>query len=308
VTREEVPSNYLYREMIRVIRKVKPRMFLFENVRGLLSGRWTPSGEKGEIWEEVLGSFLRIPGYSVRWKLVHAKDYGVPQNRPRVLLVGISHELEWTDNPLLTAGGLLPEPGALPPDPVDVWSDLVDDEYLHKLSTDRYPRDAASAFQVDMRTTADGRELRAGDKLFDHDYSKHSPRIRQKFMHMLRNSGDIPDSMRTKKFAQRVIAERWGYEGPNITATSLPDDFVHYCQPRSLTVREWARLQTFPDWYLFAGPRTTGGTRRAGAPSLGDWSREVPKYTQIGNAVPVKLARALGEHFKRLLRLSASRA
>jgi DNA (cytosine-5)-methyltransferase 1 len=60
-------------------------------------------------------------------------------------------------------------------------------------------------------------------------------------------------------------------------------------------------LQTFPDWYQFAGPRTTGGHRRAGNPKLGIWEREVPKYTQIGNAVPVKLAEAVGRHFAELL-------
>jgi DNA (cytosine-5)-methyltransferase 1 len=98
-----------------------------------------------------------------------------------------------------------------------------------------------------------------------------------------------------------VIPREWGPGGPNITATSLADDYVHFEQPRSLTVREWARLQTFPDWYQFCGPRTTGGLRRAGAPTEGIWDREVPKYTQIGNAVPVKLAHEVGKHFAALL-------
>ncbi len=88
---------------------------------------------------------------------------------------------------------------------------------------------------------------------------------------------------------------------PNITVTSLADDYVHFSQPRIPTVREWARMQTFPDWYQFEGPRTTGGHRRAGIPTLGIWDREVPQYTQIGNAVPVKLAMAIGKHFRRVL-------
>ena len=118
---------------------------------------------------------------------------------------------------------------------------------------------------------------------------------------MLDNHGEIPADMVTKKFAQRVLPAHWGPSGPSITATSLPDDYVHYALPRVPTVREWARLQTFPDWYEFSGRRTTGGRRRAGDPSTGDWSRDLPKYTQIGNAVPVALGRAVGAHLRSLL-------
>ena len=118
---------------------------------------------------------------------------------------------------------------------------------------------------------------------------------------MIASGGEIPEDMKTKKFAQRLLPEHWGEGGPSITATSLPDDYVHYSQPRVLTVREWARLQTFPDSYLFFGKRTTGGRRRAGDPDSGDWTRDLPKYTQIGNAVPVKLAEAIGKHLKKLI-------
>ena len=114
-------------------------------------------------------------------------------------------------------------------------------------------------------------------------------------------TNEIPPHLKTKKFSQRALPARWGERGPSITATSLPDDYVHFAQPRILTVREWARLQMFPDWYVFAGKRTTGGRRRAGDPDAGDWSREVPKYTQIGNAVPVELARQVGVHIRNLL-------
>ena len=68
-----------------------------------------------------------------------------------------------------------------------------------------------------------------------------------------------------------------------------------------MTVREWARLQTFPDWYQFTGKRETGGIRRAGNPQKGIYDREVPKYTQIGNAIPVQLTMTVGNHFKDLL-------
>ena len=68
---------------------------------------------------------------------------------------------------------------------------------------------------------------------------------------MIRNHGEIPEKFQKKKFAQRVFPKEWGSLGPNITATSLPEDYVHYSEPRTPTVREWARIQTFPDWYVF---------------------------------------------------------
>ena len=117
---------------------------------------------------------------------------------------------------------------------------------------------------------------------------------------MIENKGEIPEEFKTKKFAQRWLPPKWSNKGPSITITSLPDDFVHYKQARTPTVRECARAQTFPDWYQFAGKRTTGGIRRA--VTLGRiYLREVPKYTQIGNAVPVKLAEEIGLNFKKIL-------
>src|SRR6185295_18339239 len=72
---------------------------------------------------------------------------------------------------------------------------------------------------------------------------------------------------------------------PSHTLTTLPDDFLHYSEPRILTVRESARLQAFPDWFEFKGNYTTGGKQRV---------RECPRYTQVGNAVPPLLAEVIG--------------
>jgi DNA (cytosine-5)-methyltransferase 1 len=304
VEREEIPSNHLYLDMIDVIRRFQPRMFLFENVRGLMTGRWTADGTPGEIWDDVRAAFENIGDYEVQHALVQAKQYGVPQNRPRVLIVGIHKDQRWvrSSDPREVAGGLLPRPSGNAPDLCDVLDDLVDSHYLGKAATTEYPRAASSEFQHEMRSAKRGLAER-GAPVTEHEYSQHSAKVREKFEYMLENNGEIPESMRTKKFAQRVLPRRWDPEvGPTITATSLADDFVHYKQPRTLTVREWARLQCFPDWYQFSGPRTTGGVRRAGDPSKGIWDREVPKYTQIGNAVPVRLARAIGEHLRELLR------
>ena len=135
----------------------------------------------------------------------------------------------------------------------------------------------------------------------EQEYSDHAEYIRKKFAHMIANNGEIPEEFQTKKFAQRVFPREWDESGPGITVTSLPEDYVHYSQPRSPTVREWARIQTFPDWYQFAGSRTTGGRRRAGDPSKGIWDRDVPRYTQIGNAVPPMLAEKVGRHIAQMI-------
>jgi DNA (cytosine-5)-methyltransferase 1 len=313
--KKEIPSNHLYEEMVRVIRAVRPRAFLFENVRGLLSAKWDKDGQGGEIFRDVLRAFKTLTEYHIRWDLVHAKDYGVPQNRPRVLMVGYRHDvlfpekqgLLWEepelryDEPSAISSGFLPEPTGGAPTLPELLSDLEDAKYQQTLRTGHYPNPPLNKLQEILRTRA-GKTSGVGEDLSEHEYSDHAPYIREKYAHMIANNGEIPEKFRTKKFAQRVFPKTWDIGGPNITATSLPEDYVHYSQPRTPTVREWARIQTFPDWYQFAGPRTTGGRRRAGDPDKGIWSRDVPKYTQIGNAVPVMLAQKIGEHLAKILR------
>jgi DNA (cytosine-5)-methyltransferase 1 len=315
--KEEIPSNQLYQEMVRVIEFVRPKVFLFENVKGLLSGRWTKNGQKGEIFRDVLAAFNAIEGYNCEWDLVHAKNYGVPQNRPRVLIIGYRNDV-WKSykepefnladeaSPYNGGGnairlGYLPESRGEPPTLEELLGDIMDPAYSGSGETATYPESARTKIQKYLRKRKDGRLAKRGEALTEHEYSSHSTKVVEKFTHMLENNGEIPDHMKTKKFAQRVLPKVWNGTGPNITATSLPDDYVHYAQPRVPTVREWARIQTFPDWYQFAGPRTTGGRRRAGDPNAGIWDREVPKYTQIGNAVPVLLAKAVAQHIRGVL-------
>lgn len=318
VDRMEIPSNHLFGRMAQIIRHLRPRIFLFENVRGLLNAKWTREGQK-LIFPDVKNEFRKIPGYEVRWSLVFAKDYGVPQNRPRVLLVGIRKDIleacpsldPSADPEDAVACGFLPKGRSRTfPDLSDLLGDLVDPAVVDilrsgdfapgRFETKSYPKAAKTAIQKHMRRSA---PWNPGGRvsLTEQEYSKHKRAVVEKFDHMIANSGEIPDHFKTRKFSQRVLKAKWGNGEPNMTATSLPDDYVHYSQPRILTVREWARLQLFPDWYQFAGKRTTGGLRRAGNPQIGIFDREVPKYTQIGNAVPVGLAQRVGEHFKGLL-------
>ncbi len=300
VDKEQLPSNHLFQDMAWVVNKLKPKIFLFENVKGLLSAKWTANGEKGEIFEDVLNAFHSIKGYRVEHALVLAKDYGAPQNRPRVLIVGVRADIDispWEKSNSNIAGGLLPAPSYGAPDLIDLLGDLVDYDFTFGGSTDHYLSKALTNTQKIFRTYRDGKIASKGAVLTEQEYSKHSEKVIEKFEYMLAHGGQIPSHLKTKKFAQRLLPARWNSNGPSITVTSLPDDYVHFAQPRILTVREWARLQGFPDWYQFAGSRTTGGIRRAGNPQANVFHRELPKYTQIGNAVPVYLAEKIGRHF-----------
>lgn len=301
VDKKDLPSNFLYREMCKVIKHFEPKIFIFENVRGLLSARWTKKGKKGEIFEDVKKEFNNLKNYQVSDFLIHAKDYGVPQNRPRVLIIGIRKDLKFEGDGKF-ANGYLPKPTNDYPHPEELLSDLIDKNYEDWLITEKYLSEPKNEIQASLRTKKGKNSyFTKGDKLNEQEYSNHTDTIKAKFAVMIKNNGEIPPEMKTKKFAQRLVPRKWSSGGPNITATSLPDDYVHFSQPRTFTVREWARFQTFPDWYEFKGKRTTGGIRRAGNPREGIFDRELPKYTQIGNAVPVKLAFEIGKHLSKFL-------
>ena len=109
-----------------------------------------------------------------------------------------------------------------------------------------YPSDPKNYWQEDIRKhNQSNKTFLKGDLLTEHQYSNHSDKVREKFSFMIKNNGEIPEKFKTKKFAQRLLPKKWGNKGPTITATSLPDDFVHYSQARSPTVREWQDCKHF---------------------------------------------------------------
>ena len=350
VNRQDIPSNYLYRDMAATIAAMQPKVFLFENVKGLLVARWLDhvngAGKPREVFDDVIRAFADLGNYTIAWKVLRCADFGVPQNRPRVIIIGFRKDVAET---LYQAGFLkpkarpqdalnlaqarkagdfpdeeirgenfFPEGNTIPPSPREALGDLIDYNWRNllrkydetkdrgKLCTLRRPRDSSSKFQIEMATPPPReidpdplrtRDLRAcaGDPISNHEYSAHREATIERFEAILKN-GRPTDEFINKKFSQRSLPLVWPKSGPHVTITSMPDDLVHYSQPRSLTVRECARLQTFPDWYVFCGKRTTGGTRRAGNPKENNFEREVPQFTQVGNAVPPRLAFALGKH------------
>ena len=149
---------------------------------------------------------------------------------------------------------------------------------------------------------------------FNHEASSHRPDVARKLQLLRTAATNSPEArmhrcssgwlrrqfsehfpeLVTNKVSQRVLlADEW----PMLTVTSLPDDIVHYAENRVPTVREIARLQTFPDWFEFKGVRTTGAERRrAGI--------YVPQYTQVANAVPPRFAHAVTARVRQFLLLA----
>lgn len=147
------------------------------------------------------------------------------------------------------------------------------------------------------RTTQGGKVQGKGEPVTEHAYSHQKDAILAKFRAILASpTGTIRSSYRTKKFSGRLLRLHWDDGRSTTTANSLPADYVHLSHPRSLTIRELARLKMFPDWYQFAENRTTGGLPRTGSPREGLFAREVPKYTPKGSVVPVQLAFEFGKH------------
>ena len=128
VDKEKIPSNYLYKEMYKVIEYFDPKAFIFENVRGLLSARWTKNGVKGEIFKDVLKQFSKLKNYNYDYSLVQSKDYGVPQNRPRVLVIGIRKDIKSNIN----KEDLFPNKDKSYPHLEELFSDLIDKNYKTK--------------------------------------------------------------------------------------------------------------------------------------------------------------------------------
>ena len=212
VDKSQLPSNHLYQDMAFFIHRMRPKLFLFENVEGLLRSRWTKDGKKGEIFEDVLTTFKGIPDYDVKLKLVHAKDYGVPQNRPRVLLVGKRSDVpgRFFDGEDAVYGGYLPQPTSDYPNIEEIFSDLLDPKFKYGGKTMYYPSEALNNWQMEIRRSPDtGNVALKGQPLTEHEYSKHSDIVVERFTHMINHRGEIPEHLRTK-ISQRLLPRNGG--------------------------------------------------------------------------------------------------
>lgn len=310
--------NGLYKSYIEFVEKVQPRFVLIENVRGITvehrkrngEARFDGRGQTRNSYADRIVEALQALGFVASApRLISASDYGVPQRRPRVFFFAHRPEdsaaatffsrLEASRVAFLGSKRL---PTTRPVFVEEALSDLLrshgtsecQDEWSPKGFLNGAYGSPESRFQELMRVGV-GRKANPQSHRFSNHRSHIVARFRQihaqckKGVQLTQADRDLFD------LSKHVLVPLRGDQVAH-TLTTLPDDYIHYSEPRILTVREYARLQTFPDRFQFNGPFTTGGERRR---------RECPRYTQIGNAVPPLLGEALG---RALLDVRARRA
>lgn len=270
------PRNQMFREFVRLVAGLKPQVFLFENVAGIMSM------SKGAALAAIVAEFKAI-GYECEYKLMNAADYGVPQARPRLIMFGVRDGNNFgfplpTHGPRFKNSDLFSQ--ELKPY-VTVWDALSDLPEIHQGEGEEVQQHLG-AYHNEYQTE------RRGDRqpgfIFNHRATRHSDAIVRRYA-AIPEGGDnsqVPQELRTKKTnVFKLHSER-----PARTVTcNHRTDLLHPRIPRGTTVREAARLQSFDDDYQFFGNLT----RKA---------KYVTQDDQVGNAVPPILATALGEFLK----------
>lgn len=299
------PRNTLTEEYLQIVAQVQPRFLLIENVQGFAMAFKNNENRPDKAYSSIVQEKLEALDYTVFTGVVTCTDFGVPQNRKRFIMLSIKNgdaalSCIGDQNPLdmvLKRAGLFRKAKGLSIDRPSTSKEAISDLEIQggKLvpCTDSPIK---NYMQVCYNNT---RNLSAYQKLMRAGSNKNgtnSLRIPKHSDNVVRQFSTIQAKFPLGKCLTTKARESLGIkkrsitplhpEMPSPTVTTLPDDILHYSEPRILTVRENARLQSFPDWYSFQGRYTTGGKMR---------KSECPRYTQVGNAVPPLLAEAIGD-------------
>lgn len=253
--------NNLYLEFIRVVSVIKPLFFVLENVKGLITL------DNGFFKEDIISRFTRL-GYNVNYAVLKASDFGVPQNRERVFFVGLNHDV-FSDTFFEFPHGTN--------DKVIITSEALSDLPLLDAGDDPscYRCNPVNDYQRFMRKNS--------SSVANNDITHHHEKTKN-IVSMIPDGGnirDLPDEYyNVRKYDQAF--NRMNSKTPSKTIDCGHRNYFHYKENRVPTVRECARLQSFPDDFIFKGTKTN-------------------QYTQVGNAVPPLLAYHLAITLKKYL-------
>jgi DNA (cytosine-5)-methyltransferase 1 len=286
---ENDERNRLVDSYVEFISLVRPPSLFLENVRGFTIG-FKNQDSRSEAYSDGVSRKLQNLGYRLKDAIIDFSDFGVPQRRKRYILVGMLEEDPelFFEKLMKRREGFIDSKGL--ETKVPLWKAISDMERKHG--------EVGPAESRTFKAGVYGRSESAYQKLMrkgwneeypdSHRFANHKKETTEKFEYILKNcprNRDIGEEVK-KRFNLKknsVIPLDWSSCCP--TLTTLPDDYIHYSEPRILTVREYARVQSFNDWFEFMGKYTTGGERRR---------MEVPRYTQVGNAVPPLFAEFSG--------------
>ena len=282
--------NQLMHSYVEFVEIIQPKMLFFENVQGFTVD--FKKNNKVKNYSLILVDQLKMLGYTVNFQVVTMSDFGVPQNRKRFILFATKDAnnsqnffetlIGNTNNFLINKNLRLPITVSQAIGDLTKSQGEVESPDTKGFTNGVYGQ-VSSNYQRLMRTNI--KKVSLPDS---HRFAKHRKETIELF-ELLMDFSDkairiTPSMNLVKGFKKRGVTPLKGDSVCN-TITSIPDDYVHYSEPRIMTVREHARIQSFPDDYEFKGPYTTGGERR---------KKDVPRYTQVANAVPPLFAEQVG--------------
>lgn len=297
--REKDDRNKLIDSYIKFIELVEPKVLFFENVKGFTIG-FKKGNKRGKAYSVYVVEKLRKLGYDVEGKIIDFSEYGVPQKRQRYILVGMkTGESKDFFEAITKNRAEFFKSKNLEKDTMSL-NDAISD-LLQSNGTKESPDTKSFQAGIYIKATSSYQKLmrqntNLTNKIADsHRFAKHKKETVEKFQYILDNgvaNKNISDEIKEKFNMKKRTVVPLCKNSPTPTLTTLPDDYIHYCEPRILTVREYARIQSFPDSYEFKAGYTTGGERR---------KTDVPRYTQIGNAIPPLFAEQAGIVLKEMV-------
>lgn len=281
--------NGLAKKYIDFIKIVEPSIVFFENVIGFNIGFKNSNGIRSEAYSNIVLKELQSIGYDdATYRIIDFSQYGVPQKRRRIIIIASKNNLanDFFNNLELQRDIFLKQKGISAKTTLyDAISDLekangtIPSPDSKNFLAGIYSELPKSEYQILMRKNI------TSEVVNSHRFANHKEETLLKFSSIQKNnlsSREITDIFKTKKTSTVLLKDCC----VTSTLTTLPDDFIHYSEPRILTVREYARIQSFPDWFEFKGKYTTGGKVR---------KQEVPRYSQVGNAIPPLFAELAGK-------------
>lgn len=294
--------NQLYNSYINFVDLVRPKIVLFENVKGF-TYKFNLKDENEVPFSVKVATALKKK-YFVGSKVINFSEYGVPQKRQRFILVGFHKDnfedgvaekffdkLEQGRDAFLKKKSLKTSVSV-----EEAISDLLQGNgMLESPDSKNFFAGVYGKSQTAYQKYTRNGFAKTGTIANSHRFPNHSEQSKEKFLFLMEESikgNKLNDKLREKLKTKKRNIQVLTANKPSPTLTCLPDDCIHFSEPRILTVREYARLQSFPDWYEFKGKYTTGGEAR---------KFDVPRYTQIGNAIPPLFAELCGVVLKEMI-------